>query len=334
MKFNSATLKKSGLALGLIFLLVAPLLIITNPFHLHIIIMMCMNIMMASSMWLLATTGLISFGQAGFMFIGAMTSTLLVKELGWPFWTCIPLAGIIPALISIPVGRLCIRIKGVYFFLVTMAFGELVRGLFAYFRTPFGGWYGIRHIPPPEPHHIFSPLNKVPFYYLGIALTLLTCLVIYRISHSRIGMTLWSLRESDILAESVGVDVKRYKLQAFVVAAFFAGIAGTYYAHYFCYISPLVFTFTMSLNTLIYIVVGGLLSFSGPIVGAAVLTLIPEFFRATGVYQMLIFGVILVFAMLFMPRGIVGLSAEKILPLLRKGSDQKEIAPQMDGRGT
>ena len=267
------------------------------------------------------------------MFIGAMTSTLLVKELGWPFWVCIPLAGLIPGLISIPVGRLCIRIKGVYFFLVTMAFGELVRGIFAYFRTPFGGWYGIRHIPPPEPHDIFTPLNKVPFYYLGIILTLLTCVVIYRISHSRIGLTLWSLRESDLLAESLGVDVKKYKLQAFVVAAFFAGIAGTYYAHYFCYISPLVFTFTMSLNTLIYIVVGGLLTFSGPIVGAAVLTLIPEFFRATGVYQMLIFGVILVFAMLFMPRGIVGLTVEKIIPLLRKERDQHEVTPQMEGRG-
>ena len=194
MKFEPVHRKKLAVLVFVIFLFVAPLLIITNPFHLHIIIMMCMNIMMASSMWLLATTGLISFGQAGFMFIGAMTSTLLVKELGWPFWACIPLAGIIPALISIPVGRLCIRIKGVYFFLVTMAFGELVRGIFAYFRTPFGGWYGIRHIPPPEPHDVFTPLNKVPFYYLGIVLTLLTCWVIYRISGSRIGMTLWSLR--------------------------------------------------------------------------------------------------------------------------------------------
>jgi len=325
MKFNPVKVKKFSVLLLVIFLFVAPLLVITNAFHLHIMIMMCINIMMAASMWLLATTGLISFGQAGFMFIGAMTSTLLVKELGWPFWVCIPLSGIVPALVSIPVGRLCIRIKGVYFFLVTMAFGELVRGLFAYFRTPFGGWYGIRHIPPPEPHYIFTPLSKIPFYYLGLVLTLLTCWVIYRISRSRIGMTLWSLRESDILADSVGVNVKKYKLQAFVIAGFFAGIAGTYYAHYFCYISPLVFTFTMSLNTLIYIVVGGLWSLSGPIVGAAVLTLVPEFFRATGVYQMLIFGIILVFAMLFMPRGIVGLVTEKVFPLLGKRVNRQKI---------
>ena len=107
----------------------------------------------------------------------------------------------------------------------------------------------------------------------------------------------------------------KYKLQAFVIAAFFAGIAGTYYAHYFSYISPLVFSFNMSFYTLIYIIVGGSLTFSGPIVGAAALTLIPEFFRATGVYQMLIFGVILVLSMLFMPRGIVGLVEERVLPV-------------------
>lgn len=326
MKYSGTKIKWFGLALLIIFLFVAPLFIITDPFYLHIIIMMCINIMMAISMWLLATTGLISFGQAGFMFIGAMTSTLLVKKLGWPFWVSIPLAGIVPALICIPVGRLCIRIKGVYFFLVTFAFGELVRGIFAYFRTPFGGWYGIRDIPPPEPHNLFTPLNKVPFYYLGIVLMLITCFVIYRISRSRIGMTLWSIRESDILADSIGVDVKKYKLQAFVIASFFAGIAGTYYAHYFGYISPLVFTFTLSLHTLIYIVVGGLWSFAGPIAGAAVLTLVPEFFRATGVYQMLMFGLLLVFAMLFMPRGLVGLLGERVFPLFRKKAARAKIA--------
>jgi branched-chain amino acid transport system permease protein len=286
---------------------------------------MFINIIMAISMWLLSTTGLVSFGQAGFMFIGAMTSTLLVKNMGWPFWLCVPLAGIIPALVCIPIGRLCIRVKGVYFFIVTLGFGFVVNGIFAYFRNPFGGWFGILSIPPPEPHSLFTPLNKIPFYYVGIVLTFVTCWVVYRLSRSRTGMTFWSIQESDILAESIGVNVVKYKLQAFVVSAFFAGIAGTYYAHYFAYISPLVFSFSMSLNSLIYILVGGMLTFSGPIVGAATLTLIPEFFRATGVYQMLIFGVILVFSMLFMPRGIVGLLEERVFPFVRKkwGSNQR-----------
>lgn len=308
----------------LFFLFIAPLF--CNQFQLHIMIMMCINIIMAVSMWLLSTTGLISFGQAGFMFIGAMTSTLLVKNLGWPFWFCIPLAGIVPALICVPIGRLCIRVKGVYFFIVTLAFGFLVNGVFAYFRNPFGGWYGILHIPPPEPHRLFTPLNKVPFYYLAIVFMLLTCWAVHRISRSRMGLTLWSIEKSDILAASVGINVVKYKLQAFIISAFFAGIAGTYYAHYFSYISPLVFSFNMSFYTLIYIIVGGASAFSGPIVGAAVLTLIPEFFRATGVYQMLIFGVILVLSMLFMPQGIVGLVGERVVPFLRHRVAKTESA--------
>ena len=331
MRLNPVNFRSNGFRMTVLlaFLLAAPLFI--SPFQLHVMIMMCINIMMAVSMWLLSTTGLVSFGQAGFMFIGAMTSTLLVKNLGWLFWLCIPLAGMVPALVCVPIGRLCIRVKGVYFFIVTLAFGFVVNGVFAYFRNPFGGWYGILHIPSPEPHHLFTPLNKTPFYYLALVLTLISCWVIHRISSSRMGMTFWSIEKSDLLAASIGINVVKYKLQAFVISAFFAGIAGTYYAHYFSYISPLVFSFNMSFYTLIYIIVGGSLTFFGPIVGAAVLTLIPEFFRATGIYQMLIFGVILVLSMLFMPRGIMGLVEERVLPLLRRRwGKQKEpqIAPE------
>ena len=311
------SIKRFGVP-GLVCLLLLIPLFVANNFYLHVIIMMCINIIMAVSMWLLATTGLLSFGQAGFMFIGAMASTLLVKNLGWPFWVCIPLAGTVALLVGLAVGRVCIHIRGAQFFMVTMAFGELIRGIFAYFKNPFGGWYGILHIPPPEPHSLFTSLNKVWFYYLAISLMLITCWVIYRLSRSRIGMIYWSLRESQILADSIGVNARRFKLQAFLVAAFFAGIAGTYYAHYTSYISPLVFTVQMSLSVLVFVVVGGMWSFAGPIVGATTLTLVPEFFRATGVYQMLIFGLILVFAILFMPRGIVGFLQEKVLPWMRE----------------
>jgi branched-chain amino acid transport system permease protein len=318
MKLNTTNLKGKRFGIGMLIFLLLVVPAFCNQFQLHVMIMMCINIMMAISMWLLSTTGLISFGQAGFMFIGAMTSTLLVMNLGWSFWLCMPLAGVVPALICVPIGRLCIRVKGVYFFIVTLAFGFLVNGFFAYFRIPFGGWNGILHIPPPEPHALFTPLNKIPYYYLGIILTSVTCWIIYRISRSRIGMTLRSIEKSEMLAESVGVNVKKYKLQTFVISAFFAGIAGTYYAHYFSYISPLVFSFNMSFYTLIYIIVGGSVTFSGPILGAATLTLIPELFRATGVYQMLIFGLILILSMLFMPRGIAGFIEERVLPLLCK----------------
>jgi len=240
------------------------------------------------------------------MFIGAMTTALLTKSMHWPFWIALPLSAVIPALIAAPVGRLSLRVKGVYFFLVTLAFGQVVNGIFAYFQEPFGGWYGIRDIPPPQPATLFTTLNKVPFYYLCLLLTLITCGVVYRVSRSWFGNVLWSIRESELLASSVGIDVPTTKLIAFIVAALFAGVAGSFYAAYFAYISPLVFTFEYSVNMLIFIVVGGFASIAGPIVGAVALTLVPEMFRVTGKYQLLAFGLILLLSMRLMPQGIIG----------------------------
>ncbi len=267
-------------------LLLLPL-VVHDAYVLHVLIVISINVIMAVSMWLLGITGLISFGQAGFMFIGAMTTAMLTKQLGWSFWVALPLSAIVPALVSAPVGRLSLRVKGVYFFLVTLAFGEVVRGIFAYFQEPFGGWYGVRDIPPPAPAALFTTLNKVPFYYLGLLLMLLTCWVIYRVSRSWFGNVLWSIRENEVLAASVGVDVPGTKLIAFVASAFFAGVAGSFYAGYFGYISPLIFTFDLSVSVLVFIVVGGFGAIAGPIVGAVALTLVTELFRVTGKYQLL-----------------------------------------------
>lgn len=294
---------------GPVVLIVALLgipLVVHDAYFLHVLILIGINVMVAVSMWLLGITGLISFGQAGFMFIGAMTTALLTKDLHWPFWIALPFSAAIPALIAAPVGRLSLRVRGVYFFLVTLAFGQVVNGVFAYFQDPFGGWYGIRDIPPPQPAALFTTLNKVPFYYLCLALTLLTCGIIYRVSRSWFGNVLWTIRESELLAASVGIDVPGSKLVAFVVSALFAGVAGSFYATYFAYISPLVFTFEYSVNMLIFIVVGGFASIIGPIVGAVMLTLVPELFRVTGKYQLLAFGLILLLSMRLMPQGIMG----------------------------
>src|ERR1700744_2840520 len=156
-----------GVAILVALLLAVPFAV-HNQYFLHVMIVIGINVIMASSMWLLGITGLISFGQAGFMFIGAMTTALLTKNAGWPFWIAMPLSAIAAGLVSAPVGRLSLRVKGVYFFLVTLAFGQVVAGVFAYFEVPFGGWYGIRDIPPPQPAILFTTLNKTAFYYLAL----------------------------------------------------------------------------------------------------------------------------------------------------------------------
>jgi len=281
-------------------------LIVHDAYFLHVMVVIGINVVMAVSLWLLGITGLISFGQAGFMFIGAMTTALLTKNLHWSFWIALPLSAAISGLVAAPVGRLSLRVKGVYFFLVTLAFGQVVVGVFAYFENPFGGWYGIRNIPPPQPAVLFGTLDKRAFYYLSLGLVLVTCWIIYRVSRSWFGDVLWSIREGDVLASSIGMDVPGSKLIAFIVSAFFAGAAGSLYASYFGYISPLVFTFEYSVNILVFVVVGGFASMAGPIVGAVVLTTVPELFRVTGKYQTMAFGLILVFSMLAMPQGIIG----------------------------
>src|SRR5580698_4719711 len=174
---------RTGIVLGIVLLALLPV-VIRDEYFLHVMVMIEINVVMAVSLWLLGITGLISFGQAGFMFIGAMTTALLMKLGGWSFWVSLPLSAIMAAVVSAPVGRLSLRVKGVYFFLITLAFGEVVRGVFAYFENPFGGWYGIRDIPPPSPAAIFTGMGKMPFYYLGLMLMLITCAVIYRISRS------------------------------------------------------------------------------------------------------------------------------------------------------
>jgi branched-chain amino acid transport system permease protein len=291
---------------ALIIALLALPLIVHDAYVLHVMVVIGINVVMAVSLWLLGITGLISFGQAGFMFIGAMTTALLTKNLHWPFWVALPLSAIVPGLIAAPVGRLSLRVKGVYFFLVTLAFGQVVAGIFAYFENPFGGWYGIRDIPPPQPASLFGTLDKRGYYYLALGLVLVTCWVIHRVSRSWFGDVLWSIREGDVLASSIGMDVPGSKLIAFIVSAFFAGAAGSLYAGYFGYISPLVFTFEYSVNILVFVVVGGFASMAGPILGALVLTVVPELFRVTGKYQMMAFGLILVFSMLMMPQGMIG----------------------------
>lgn len=321
---------KLATALMVTALLVLPLLV-GDAYVLHVLIVIAINVIMAVSMWLLGITGLISFGQAGFMFIGAMTTAMLTKQLGWSFWIALPLSAVIPALVSAPVGRLSLRVRGVYFFLVTLAFGEVVRGIFAYFQVPFGGWYGVRDIPPPNPASLFTTLDKVPFYYLGLLLVLLTCWVIHRVSRSWFGEVLWSIRENETLAASVGIDVPTTKLIAFIASAFFAGVAGSFYASYFNYISPLIFTFELSVNVLVFIVVGGFGAMAGPIAGAVALTLATEVFRVTGKYQMLIYGLILVFSMLLMPEGMVGVAQRlaarrRIAPVTPAAAHGDEVA--------
>ncbi|MBI4620499.1 MAG: branched-chain amino acid ABC transporter permease [Desulfobacterales bacterium] len=304
---------KNFIILGTIaFLLIIPLLS-SDPYHLQVLMVLLLNIILAISLWVIMTVGQLSLAHAAFMAVGAYTSALLVMKLGLPFWLAMPASGIMAAILALVIGSITLRLKGAYFLLVTFAFGEIVILIFSNFwESLFGGVSGLIGVPPPDPISIpFIPqvrfVSKVPLYYLALSLTLITVLTIYRLKNSRLGLTFGALKEGDLLAECIGIDIMKYKVMAFTVGCFFAGIAGSLYAHSFVVVTPIDFSFYHSVYILIYVVVGGESSFLGPILGASVLTLFSEILRKFGHYESIGYGIALILVMLFLPSGIISL---------------------------
>jgi branched-chain amino acid transport system permease protein len=315
--------KRFGLYPIIVFLFLLPLFI-KSGFYMHILIMTAVNVILAVSLWLIIRAGQLSIGHAAFMAIGAYTSALLAKRIGLSFWLALPTAGTVAGIAALLIGYPTLRLKGLYFAITTFAFAEILRTVLNSFGTGlFGGPSGISGIPHPSLFTIdFS--SRIPYYYLVLALALLTILVVQRINSSRIGMILSAISQADSLAESVGINIMRYKVFAFVIGGFFAGVAGSFFAHYFTYISPEHFTFWISVYVVIYVVVGGSAIIAGPILGACALSFFHESFRTFGSYEPIVFGSALILVLLFLPGGLVSLPrqllllAERVVKQVRK----------------
>jgi branched-chain amino acid transport system permease protein len=254
-------------------------------------------------------TGQVSFAHAGFMSIGAFSSALLVMKANINFWLAWPLAGILAALVALLIGIPTLRLRGVYFFLVTFAFGEIIRILAkSVWKSTLGGSLGLVNIPPPNSIGFwqFRYDQVTGFYYLILLLTLMCLVFMYRIHNSRIGLIFTSIRECDFLAESIGADPMKYKVFAFLIGCFFAALGGGFYAHYFSNASSDSFSLHLGLNFLAACVVGGLASPIGPAIGAAFLTIITEIVRTFGPYEIITSGSILALTVLFFPEGLLG----------------------------
>lgn len=318
--FNLNKLKSLWSLILIILVFLLPVIVQQDEYILHVGIITLLNIGLATSLWLLWSMGYVSFAHAGFMGIGAYTSALLFLRLGWPFWATMWIgaaaAGIIASLVSIPL----MRTKAVYFFMASWALGEVIKMTFAYFRGFFGGWDGLFDILPPKLSILglyidFS--SRVAYYYLVAVFIVAIVFVIYRLNRSRIGTIFWSMHESEILAEHIGIHLLRYKVLAFTVVSFFAGLVGTLYAHYHTFISPRTFDIWVSEFTLVHVIVGGLATLAGPVLGATVLTLVDELLRPLGFYRIIFFGIILLLTVLFLPGGLESIP-EKLRPLVRR----------------
>jgi branched-chain amino acid transport system permease protein len=292
-----------------VFLFFLPILS-SDEFYLNIVISIYLQIILAVSLNLIIKTGKLSFAHAAFMGIGGYTSAMLVMRLKLPFVLCLPLSGVMAAAIAYVVGRVLLKLEGVYFVLVTFAFGEVVRLFFVNLVVPFGGPTGITNIPAPAitffPGFTMTFLSKASYYYLVFIVMMITLLVIRRIFRSAIGKMMDCTRETEHLAEFTAIDTFQCKMFAFVVGSFFAGLAGSLYAHYYRYISPESFTFWETVNLVIINVVGGMGGILGPILGAIFLVPLPEFLRGFVEYQRVLYGLILILTLCFMPAGMLG----------------------------
>lgn len=295
----------------LVVILLALPMVIRDPYMMHIFIMIGINVILCASLRLTVITNIWNLGQIAFFAIGAYTLSLLMVYYNVSFWLLLPLAGIVTAAVSLGFGYVTIRVKGIYFLMLTLAFVEIVRLaiLAAYGITAA---QRVMNIPPPNP--IIIPhlvrvefISKTPYYYLILALVIITLVVLYLIERSRIGSILKSIATSEPLCESVGINITSYKVVAFAICSFFAGIAGGFYAPYLTLIAPGSFTVAASIMVLLAVVVGGVGSFWGPVIGAALLTVLPEALRGAVIYEPMVFAIILILIIFFLRGGLITL---------------------------
>ena len=301
----------------------------SDKYILHTGITFDFNIALATTMCLIWTLGFVSFAHAGFMGIGAYTSALLFTRLGWPLWVNMWLAAGLAAMIALIISIPLMRTRAVYFFMASWAIGEVIKRIFAYYREFFGGWDGIFDILPPKLSVLGLKIDfssRVAYYYLALVFCTLIVYAIYRINRSRTGMIYWSIHEGEILAQHVGINILKHKVIAFTVACFFAGLTGALYAHYHTYINPKTFDIWQSEFSLVHIIVGGLNTVAGPILGALILTIVDELLRPTGYYRVIFFGFIVILTVLFMPGGLETIP-DKVRSLVNKFRNNRKEAP-------
>jgi len=309
---KGASLIKPASYTALIVLLFLIPLFVKGAYFLHILIMAGIAVILTSSLRTIATTGQISLAHAGFMAIGAYTSALLVMKLDLSFWAAFPIGGISATLLALLVGYPFVRVKRVYFAMLTLFMGEVIRLTISEWRDLTHGTSGLLNIPPPNSIVIPGLLNiafdsKVPYYYLILALVLISLLFLYRIDSSRVGRILLAIQQGDYVAESVGIHVTHFKVLALCVGCFFAGITGSFYAHYIKVLTPDSFGVLQAIYVVVYMVVGGRRRIYGAILGAFILTLLPEFFRILKEYQPFVFVGILLIITFFLPGGLADL---------------------------
>lgn len=246
-------------------------------------------------------TGQFSLAHHTFGMLGAYTSTLLMAKAGAPFWLSVPAAIVLTGILSLILGMVCLRVAGLYLALITWAFAEVVRN---YFRLHYAFTGGDRGLDSPL---LFGTLQPTPYYYFFLGLTVFSIALIAVLMHSRIGYYLRSIRDDAIAARSMGVNVVRYKVLAFIVASVIAGMAGAFYGHSIGLISPVMGDFNEMAMIIIFVVIGGMRTQPGPVVGAIAVRITMELLRGHSEIRIILLSALVIIIMRFFNGGLMDL---------------------------
>lgn len=296
----------------LVIALVLPL-ILTNRYYAQVITMSCLFAIGALSLNLImGYTGQMSLAHGGFFAIGAYGVAILTYTVGWNFWLALPAAACLSAFIGFLVGMPALRTRGSYFAIATLCLGEIIHLIAGNWMEMTGGHTGMVGISVPSPISIpgFGQLtfdSQISQYYLVLFFLLLTLFVMHRLINSLRGRTFLATAINEDLAEAVGINTFRTKLLSFVVANFFAGLAGGIYASLMGSISPSVASIAMTFNFLMYVLLGGIATLAGPIIGAFIIPILLEYLQFLQDYQMILFGFLLIVVIIYFPTGFMGL---------------------------
>jgi len=277
-----------------------------SPYVIKVLTIMLIFIMYSSAWNLLAYSGQASLGHAAFFGLGGYASALISKSLALSPIVAVFLGGIASAILGLAVGVICLRLREWFLAMVTFGIPLIVQTLtVTSFAKLTGGWDGIpatRLMPP-------SYTSFITEYYIILAFTIATILAINKIMKSKIGYALSAIRQNELEAKMLGIDVTRYKLIAFIVSTYIAGVAGALEIHHIGYITPEIYGLDISFWPIIYSISGGLGTLSGPIVGTVIITILWEFLKFFGLTfeRYILIGGMLILVVIFLPKGLVSL---------------------------
>ena len=305
-------------------LIIAPL-VVQNNFQLRVVMLFMIYALVAMGLNILVgLVSLVSLGQAGIYALGAYTVGVRTVQYGWPLFATMGAAIVLSAVIGVVLAYPTVRVRGVYLAVVTIAFGLIVQNVVIDWRTVTGGTLGISNIPRADLG--FGPLDTTGLYTLIAGIMFVAFLLHHNLIYSRYGRAMHAVAQSETAASSLGINPANQRVFAFVISAVYAGIAGALYAYLNRYVNPDTFSFSDSIRFLLMVILGGSGTTLGPLLGAGILTWIPNLLQAFGKWQLFVYGALLAAVIFLLPKGIIGTLNSWLRSLMSRSRNQQQSA--------